>query len=369
MNPGSNEAPAAQTLFRLQGPGEHCSLRLFPDPMGRAKAFAHGAGFALETQTKVPAKLREALERLKSQLAALGEGLLPDLGPSVGLQLWHRWPTNFVPPRPWDGPRRRLLSAVAPKVPDLELLDCLDAASSRVLVKRELVTGDEADQAAREYGDAGLAVELATGRSGPGFVLFGAATSDVLKQAIAAEELLHRRDSIGDEATRAMGRLLGYPTCCIEQLVHSNRRDDFHAALNNIPPAPIGPFEASMAWLNPGVTALSHFPCTLACNASRAKGTRLLKLAEQKQPGLIERWLGFAKRIHAIDREGRYLALDADGPPERPTIRAAHAYAGGTFVPCAELHGLTLVPDAGGLVSLDENLHCILVSDNRAWSR
>lgn len=350
------------TILTLARDGSSITLRLEPDLAGDRRALAHGAGHGLSHAGALDGSLRdvvlEAAERFAggppastdaaiAQLRAAVAAVAPDaslavvaVGAEGGLP---RWPSSLRTGAP-------ALDAGGIWPFDAELAGLRIGA--RQIVKRECFS-DAAADADRAWLEAngvtvrGPAEPDADGRR----VLFGAIDAAALDGDLDDVEgaLRARRDPV---AIRRLGAVLGYPACCIGAFVDAGAQDDLSLVAALLPAIGHPPAPHHTQWLNQPLAIISHVPCTLDCAPSIALATALVDELERAHPGFAAAWTALARRVHAVTRDGRNLALIGDGTPGADfAIEAA-----------VELH-MPSAPDLSDLLSTADDVATRRLSD------
>ncbi|MEZ4399504.1 MAG: hypothetical protein R3B06_05775 [Kofleriaceae bacterium] len=182
----------------------------------------------------------------------------------------------------------------------------------RRLVKRECFS-DAAEAIDRAW-LAGAGVALV--RVGPveadgRRVLLGARGGAVAAEAVAAE--LAVRAGPDAAAIATLGRLLGYPACCVARFTAAAGHDDAALVAASAPPAAAAPASPLTQWLTQPLALVSHVPCGLGCAATTALAATLVDQLDRRAPGFAARWRALAARLHVVDGHGRNLALTGTG--------------------------------------------------------
>lgn len=200
----------------------------------------------------------------------------------------------------WDG-------ALWPS--DVELLGV--RLGLRTLVKRETADDEEAQRSLDWLAAGGLRA-VRGGREGR--VVLAAQAEETVLRAVDAEAALRTGGAAGDEASRWLGRALGYPSCCVEAFLSLGRRDDLSLYATRLAPLGSPAARPETLWLPVPLRLLTYTPCSPDCPASLALAERLLAGLDAAAPGYRARWLEQARRVHLVTLRGEVLALQADGP-------------------------------------------------------
>lgn len=218
---------------------------------------------------------------------------------------------------------------------------------------RRAISPARADDVEARLRRVGLAVVRAEG----GAILDGRALV-VLYAARSAENALALRDAEAPilpgrapanappdiAAHREVGRLLGYPACCVDAFSVRLLR-----GVDVLPPdGPSGLSEdyvfARLAWRSPAdarinpflrhvhIQTVSFYPCTLDCLVAGVLAERLLVAVDRRHPGAARSILASLARPIALDRHGAraYVRLARDGfieAAEAPLDRAGRVVA------------------------------------------
>lgn len=333
------------------------TLRVFPDGAGDARALGHAWGHGLDhTDRQLPEALRsvvlsvaEAFEaggqrpRPTSEVVARLRELISVTAPDVSVTVASHVPVGLSLPR-WTTAARRghtpsdgaALWPFDPEVIALRL-------GLRAVIKREPKDRVDADADRAWLEASGLSV-----RSVDGVLLAGTHVSTL--DACAAAQ----GDVRGGSA--AIGALLGYPACCVEAFERQGRRDDLSLAAAVLP-QPSAASSPLTLWLTPPLALVSHVPCTLACDRTRTLAATVLEELDRGTPGFRGRWLDLARRLHAVDRTGRHLALRIAGNRIADAVRIEpHPECGARLSP---------VPELTGGASFDLTRDAVFLADHR----
>jgi len=245
------------------------------------------------------------------------------------------------------------------------------AAGLRTIVKLDRVPAELVDPLRDAATGRGLPVDVVAA-SGSVTLLVARDARELVEGRRLEELLLLPGAAPGAAAaTREMGRLLGYPRCCVERFGRVVGQNDTTLAWALLPGAPHPPASPCIQWLQPGLWLLSHMPCRLDCGPSVALGARLLDAIEAEQPGFTARWRPLAARLQVVDERGIRLALAVDGGLEvGATVTAADVVAGVVCGPDADararrLVGRTVRADSGGVVTAEGHWYAPYVADHR----
>lgn len=167
-------------------------------------------------------------------------------------------------------------------------------AGRRRLVKREFASpndrrsatarGLEVGEAAARYGHAADSAEVRRG-AGDGATLFYARDPETLDEALDLERVATRARGGERRAAEArLGELLGYPICCVRAHVDAEDQGEdacFERLLSD-PDTDGLPATNNLFVLSHQL--ISHFPCSLRCEASCALGVAALSALTVQHP-------------------------------------------------------------------------------------
>ncbi len=210
----------------------------------------------------------------------------------------------------------------------------------RTLVKREHFTEVAADTDGAWLAGQGILVSRPDlPRSDARRVTFGARSERALHDAQRLEGLLARSET-SKAASAELGRLLGYPDCCVEAHANLATRDDASLLDSCLPRFPYEPASPLTLWLAAPLALVSHTPCSLRCKATARLASTLLTELDRRHRGFRHRWEHLARRVHVLDAAGRCFLLESTGNPDAPR--------GAEVASATEL----LVPSQGGDVDV-----------------
>lgn len=310
-------------LLSLERGGARLVLSLEPDPRAERPAMARGGGHALCHAQRLDGALGEIARALAAELAATRHPTpaaaaldrLRDEAARRGAEL--RWlaslPAALALPRWPAGMRRGAPRSDAPWPFDPEVT--ASRLGLRRLVKRDRLGPADLPPTARWLSHAGLRV----GDAGHG-VLLAAVDEATLAAGLAAEARLRLGGEARDEASAALGGLLGYPRCCVDAYLSLGVRDDRFLLPLLLPRE--GTYPPHTLWCNGALALVSHAPCALGCEASTALGRDLLDALDRGAPGFAARWTALARREHVVDTRGALYARGVLG-----TLRIAPSSA------------------------------------------
>ncbi|MBI4956582.1 MAG: radical SAM protein, partial [Myxococcales bacterium] len=191
----------------------------------------------------------------------------------------------------------------------------------RDLIKIERSTVAAAEETAAAYRARGFSAAVYTGPPGPGgsvrrAIAFVAREPKALDEALAVEPAMTGPHDERAPLVRRMGRLLGYPECCVAAFAAAPEQDDAtHVArLARLHPGTLRP---EQNWAALPLRPFSHFPCTPTCEATARLGRATLELLAALGPDVgpkLERALGSVALVAAVDRFALLLAPRPDGP-------------------------------------------------------
>ncbi|HMR75537.1 MAG TPA: hypothetical protein PKD61_10500 [Polyangiaceae bacterium] len=185
---------------------------------------------------------------------------------------------------------------------DPELFGLL--SGQRSLIKRECLNGRDADVAERWLAARALSLRRIPAPAPDGqTVILAARDSDALHRGEVLELEARRRDP---SAVVALGRLLGYPACCIERFCSLSVQDDV-ALLGALLDGDTAAAPPETLWLVGPLSLISHAPCSLRCAASASLGADLLAALDTAYPGYATRWQELARRVHVMSSTGGAL--------------------------------------------------------------
>lgn len=201
---------------------------------------------------------------------------------------------------------------------DRELVQ-LDGGLREVLkVERGSVAAAE-ETAARMRG-RGLVVSVYTGPPGPGgspprAIAFVGRSEAAVREAMELEPELTRPFRERDALVRRMGRLLGYPACCVEVFAASSAQDDA-THLARLAAAHTRPLAPEQNWAATPLRPFSHFPCTPTCAETSRLGRATLALMRPRHRAALERALQSVVLLCTVDRFALLMGGRAVGPGE-----------------------------------------------------
>lgn len=314
------------TFLDLRDGDARLLLRFRPDD-GKVKALAFAAGFGLAyLDASPPTSMRDRLGELAAAFVRAGEGrsgeddamraverAVVEVFPHAKTKVLRRVPVDQRVPR-WPvsmrsgepDPKRGRLWPFDAETTGMQI-------GTRKLMLREWLDEVDAQADARWLESHGLVVARLGDRpeSGPVALLaaFDRATIDEARKA-------HRDASAPSDrwqdAARRMGELLGYPRCCVEAFVRVRLRDDLSMFADLLPPIGSAPSSPLAGWLVGATTSISHAPCAADCAPTLALARSVLDALDRGSPGFCGIWERLARRVHAIDVDGRCFALDVD---------------------------------------------------------
>ena len=207
---------------------------------------------------------------------------------------------------------------------------------TRRLAKRDRLDADTQARVETWWQSEGLQTRRA------GHCVFGATDAEVLGEAERWQSRLEQDEA---EASRALGEMLGYPSCCIDAYLALGGNDDVALASALLPALPSAPASPLTLWLHAPLALVSHAPCSLGCAATLELARRLLAGLEQRVPGFATRWMSYARRVHAFDELGHAWSIEMD-----TTVESASVLEGPKLAEDTTLVGLPASIDAGGLI-------------------
>jgi hypothetical protein len=193
---------------------------------------------------------------------------------------------------------------------DRELLQ-LDAGL-RALIKRERGSREASESVARRLASAGRRTRVFHGGSGRlRSVAFVALDDETLGEAMRLEALLDGAPPDRAEAVRGLGRLLGYPECCVERLAAEPLQDD-DTQIARLAVSHVGRLGLFDNWVSVELRSFSHFPCRSGCPATAALSRKTLDLIERSNPGFGTALRSALASVAVVQSLWRYaLLLDA----------------------------------------------------------
>jgi hypothetical protein len=169
---------------------------------------------------------------------------------------------------------------------DRELLQ-LDAGL-RALIKRERGSLEAAESVARRLASEGRRTCVFHGGSRrTRSIAFIATDDETLALAMRLEAALDGAASERTEAVLGLGRLLGYPECCVERLASEALQDD-DTQIARLAGSHEGRLSLYDNWVPVELRPFSHFPCRSGCLATAALSRRTLELIDGACPGFGE---------------------------------------------------------------------------------
>jgi hypothetical protein len=300
------EAPrGADSLVVEVNVGPECVLLLLePDPERNKRALVHGAGHALShLDLELGPRSRPVVLELAKRFQNAPDSADPvaALGQEVRLrrrlfagQRVPRWPLTFRS----GTPRAGSLWPFDAESAGLEL-------GLRRAIFREGLSKAEATADAGWLVSRGFLVERR------GLELVAAREAADLKRASAVLATAPANNADFAVRARELGRLFGYPACCVESFVRIRRRDDLMLFADYLPRPGDRVPELSL-FLNGSLTLLSHAPCSPSCQPTLELAASVLQHLDDRTPGFAERWRALARRLHAIDERGRCFAFELE---------------------------------------------------------
>ncbi len=287
---------------------------------------------------------RSALELLGDQLPHLAEEERQRLEAEVAVR-WHHYPFGSG-----QGDEIALRAGLRPMLREL-----LPVARIESAIARYARVGLACDVASIAYGptaDGWLRAAPPAGSDGARAALFVGRDRGALRDATAAEV------SGTDEANVALGRLLGYPRCCVTAFVETSRQrrtPELHAAalarttgrargrlnvldlavFHFLPWSPCS-FEcpSSMRFADALARVLARVHPTFVASIDRALSRPRLMLAHEVQLSIDGVWDGRELRVTRIDPTARDRHPDARLDPNASDVvaRALHWLSGATTI-------------------------------------
>ncbi len=313
----STELGADVLYLELLVSEERVLLLLEPDPDRSRKALTHGGGSALShLDLELGPRARPVVLELARWFPTLAESDDPveaisnRLDPSARLELLRRVPAGQKVPSFPLSLRSGKPAHGTPWPFDAE--SAALALGTRRAAYREARTESEALADERWLTSRGYLVER------DGREVFAARAKSDLSQVKRAVKL-------GDfsERTEQLGALFGYPKCCIRAFARIRRRDDL-TLFADLLPKHATPAPPHSLFVSSALALVSHAPCRANCAPTLELGRTLLDALESGSPGFSRAWLAFARRLHAIDVEGRCVAFTiAETTGDRLTVRDA----------------------------------------------
>jgi hypothetical protein len=199
---------------------------------------------------------------------------------------------------------------------DRELLQ-LDAGY-RALIKRERGTLEAAESVARRLASARRRTRVFhTGSGRARSIAFIAPDDQTLAEAMRLEAAMDGGASERSEAVRGLGRLLGYPECCVDQLASEALQDD-DTQIARLAGTHEGRLSLFDNWVPVELRPFSHFPCRSGCPATAALSRRTLDLIDGACPSFGKALRSALGSVAVVQSLWRYLLLlgahvDADG--------------------------------------------------------
>lgn len=186
---------------------------------------------------------------------------------------------------------------VLPCDPELSAL----RAGLRRLIKREALSEEDAGAARDWLLAAGLRVKHA------GEALLASDDQHVVDQAVELEARASDRD-----AQAELGRLLGYPACCIERFTALELQDDV-TLFDTLLPSAGTRVAAEVGWLVAPIGLISHAPCSHDCAPSYDLATAVRERLAREQAGWHAAWERLARRLQIVTADARALSVVLDG--------------------------------------------------------
>lgn len=301
--------------------GDSVVLRLEHDPTHARPALAYGGDWALSyADRELPKSLREGVLNIgrdfgRTQPSSSAEAieLLRALVAErlAGGRLELGAPARAALPR-WSGAIRSRAAVPGEHWPfDAELVAL--RRGMRRLIKRDGLSAAQVPATERWFEQHGLLTRTIPD-SDDRLVVFAAGDAALLAAAFEAEQAISEpHGPSAQEAVAWMGDALGYPPCCVARFLSVAARTDAALAEALLPPVTAAPASALTLWLHPPLSLHSHAPCSLVCEATRARGERMLAALESERPGFAAWWWARARRLHVVDTEGRAYALAGEG--------------------------------------------------------
>lgn len=110
-----------------------------------------------------------------------------------------------------------------------------------------------------------------------------------------------------------IGKLLGYPPCCVEAFASSAEQDDA-TLIARLAHAQAGPLALEQNWAAIPLRPFSHFPCTPTCAETARLSRATLALFRPEHRAKIERALRSVVLLGSAERFALLLDARADGP-------------------------------------------------------
>ena len=195
----------------------------------------------------------------------------------------------------------------------------------REVLKIERGSASAAEETAAKFRARGLAAGVYIGPPGPGgssrrAMAFVARSQARVDEALEIEPGLTGSFRERAPLVRRMGRLLGYPGCCVDAFATSAEQDD-STHLQRLAHAHPGPMAPEQNWAATPIRPFSHFPCTPDCPATARLAASTLALMTSSYRAALEKALCSVALVTAADRFALLLGARADGP-------GAFTYAG-----------------------------------------
>lgn len=188
----------------------------------------------------------------------------------------------------------------------------------RQIIKIERGSVAAAEDTAARMRARGFVAGVYAGPPGPGgsaprAIAFVGRTSAAVEEAIEIEPGLTAPFRERGPLVRRMGRLLGYPACCVDEFASSAEQDDAThiARLARAHPGPLAP---EQNWAATPLRPFSHFPCTPTCAETARLGRATMDLMGPRYRAALLRALRSVALIASADRFALLLDARQRGP-------------------------------------------------------
>jgi hypothetical protein len=246
---------------------------------------------------------------------------------------------------------------------DLELFTVVSGL--RPMAKKEGPLADALAAAPERLAAAGLDwVRAANG------VLFAGRDRAALARAAGLEttEVTSRDPATRRAAIVELGRLLGYPECCVRAFADLPVQDDVHVCAALLAPEPPQALPWELQFLPPLDSLVLHYPCRLDCASSLGLARRTAAALETAAPGSVEaRRRSLARVVVAAGRFEFLVAGEArldDGVVAYRGLRSARDFHPGVPVDAGFAAFAAALPAEGVLEVRDG---AIRGADGRTW--